>query len=38
MSDKFDEIIKERIDSIAPEDGAGERMLENMELRMLIFV
>ncbi|MBQ9341895.1 MAG: hypothetical protein IJT81_06010 [Lachnospiraceae bacterium] len=31
MSDKFDEIIKERIDSIAPEDGAGERMLENIK-------
>ena len=31
MSDKFDEIVKERIDSIAPEDGAGERMLENIK-------
>ena len=31
MSEKLDEIVRNRIDSIAPEDGAGERMLENIK-------
>ncbi len=30
MSDKLNEILKERIENIVPDDGAGERMLENI--------